>query len=252
MSPDPGPFKLGDVGGSGPAVLCLHGLTGTPYEVRPPAEALAEAGFACLGPLLPGHGTHPEELLGLEHGAWQDAALAAWDQLALTHVRVYMLGLSMGGLLALAVSAERPVAGSVLIGTPLRLRPWVTTGVRLLHRWVRSLPKTPSILDPAARDRHPGYRRMPLPALRQLLRLQRALRPRLARVRAPLQLIFSRRDPSVDPSNAGQIARAVSSARRDLIFLEDSGHVSPVDRERERLAASIVDFLTGLERAASG
>ena len=60
MSPDPGPFKLGDVGGSGPAVLCLHGLTGTPYEVRPPAEALAEAGFACLGPLLPGHGTHPD------------------------------------------------------------------------------------------------------------------------------------------------------------------------------------------------
>ncbi len=93
---------------------------------------------------------------------------------------------------------------------------------------------------------------MPLPALRQLLRLQRALRPQLARVRAPLQLIFSRRDPSVDPSNAEEIARAVSSARSDLIYLEDSGHVSPVDRERERLAASIVEFLSGLERAASG
>ena len=44
----------------------------------------------------------------------------------------------------------------------------------------------------------------------------------------------------------------MSSARRDLVYLEDSGHVSPVDRERERLAASVVEFLTSLERAASG
>ena len=58
-------------------------MIGTPYEVRPPAEALATRGFACLGPLLPGHGTDPGEL-------------------ASTHERVYVLGLSMGGLLALA------------------------------------------------------------------------------------------------------------------------------------------------------
>lgn len=62
MSVDPGPFRPGDVGGTGPAVLCVHGLTGTPYEVRPPAELLARHGFACLGPLLPGHGQTPQAL----------------------------------------------------------------------------------------------------------------------------------------------------------------------------------------------
>lgn len=62
MSVDPGPFRLGDVGGTGPAVLCVHGLTGTPYEVRPPPELLARHGFACLGPLLPGHGQTPQAL----------------------------------------------------------------------------------------------------------------------------------------------------------------------------------------------
>ncbi len=62
MSVDPGPFRLGDVGGTGPAVLCAHGLIGTPYEVRPPAQLLARHGLAGLDPLLPGHGQTPQAL----------------------------------------------------------------------------------------------------------------------------------------------------------------------------------------------
>ena len=53
------PFALG----SGPdACLLLHGLTGSPAELRPVGEALAQAGFRAVGPLLPGHGTSPEDL----------------------------------------------------------------------------------------------------------------------------------------------------------------------------------------------
>jgi carboxylesterase len=252
VSPDPGPFKLGDVGGGGPAVLCLHGLTGTPFEVRPPAEALVEADFACLGPLLPGHGTHPRDLEEVERAAWLEAALGAWDELARTHVRVYALGLSMGGLLALALCVHRPVAGAVLIGTPLDLGLRVRAGIWLLRRWIRWLPKTPSILDPAARARHPGYRRMPLGAVRQLILLQRELYQRLPEVRVPLQLIFSRRDPTVALADAQRILAAVSSTENEVLYLENSGHVSPVDREGERLAAAVVEFLSGLERRASG
>src|SRR5438552_16548749 len=54
------PFALGD----GPdACLLLHGLTGSPAEVRPVGEALAKAGFRAVGPLLPGHGTTPRDLM---------------------------------------------------------------------------------------------------------------------------------------------------------------------------------------------
>ncbi len=60
MTVDAGAFDLGPVGEPGPAVLCLHGLTGTPYEVRLPAEALAADGFACVGPVLPGHNAPAE------------------------------------------------------------------------------------------------------------------------------------------------------------------------------------------------
>src|SRR2546430_8469231 len=53
------PFALGD----GPdACLLLHGLTGSPAEMRPVGDALAAAAFRAVAPLLPGHGTTPEDL----------------------------------------------------------------------------------------------------------------------------------------------------------------------------------------------
>ena len=45
-------------------VLVLHGFTGNPGSMRPLAEAFADAGFSVELPLLPGHGTSVEDMLG--------------------------------------------------------------------------------------------------------------------------------------------------------------------------------------------
>jgi carboxylesterase len=69
---DASPF---DLGGDAPAAaLCLHGLTGTPYEVRPLAEALVAAGIRAVGPSLPGHDSTAAELADTTHGQWVEAA----------------------------------------------------------------------------------------------------------------------------------------------------------------------------------
>ncbi len=247
MKVDPHPFRLGDVGGSGPAVLCLHGLAGTPYEVRNPAEALAVRGFACVGPLLPGHGTDPEDLATTHRSAWLEAAVGAWDDLASTHERVYIMGLSMGGVLALALSARRDVQGAIVMAAPLDLGWLVRAGVPLLRRILRSVPKRPGILDDAARERHPGYDRMPLSSVQELIELGDEVSRDLARVTQPLKLIYSRRDPSVAISNAARVLEGVSSREREVCYLDDSSHVIPVDRERERVSSEVVEFVTRLE-----
>lgn len=247
MNVDPAPFDLGPRGPA--AVLCLHGLTGTPWEVRLPAEALASAGLRCVGPLLPGHGRTPLALARTGLDEWVEAALAAWDALAGEHERVYVLGLSMGGVLALVIGARRPAAGLVVMAAPLELGPVVRRTVPWVSRLVRFVPKSPAIEDPEARARHPGYDRMPLPAVAELIRLQGQVREELARVTAPLRLIYSRRDPTVRPRNADLILRGVSSRERDVLWLERSGHVLPVDLERERLSAEVVDFVGRQESA---
>lgn len=249
MTVDASPFRLGDPrGGLAPAVLCVHGLTGTPYEVRPPAEALAEAGFYCEGPLLPGHGTIHTELQRLPRARWIDAVVAAHDALAERHERVYTLGLSLGGLLALALAERRPLRGLVVMAAPLDLGWLVHSAVPVLHRIVRHLPKTPAILDPEARARHPGYDRMPLGAVNELLGLAREVRAGLGRIEAPVQLIYSRLDPTVPVRNAELVLRGLPPGERELRWLEASGHVIPVDAEGGQVARWAVDFLSRLEK----
>lgn len=250
MNVDASAFELGDVGGSGPALLCLHGLTGTPYEARPPLELIERMGFACLGPVLPGHNTTPSELNGTHRSAWLDVALGAYDRLAATHSRVYTLGLSLGGLLALWVAAERPVRGALVLAAPLDLGPLVSYGVPVLCRVIESLRKVPAIIDPEARARHPGYRRMPLRAVSELLVLQRELKPKLAGIRAPVRLLYSHLDRTVRPHNAELLRGALESSDARVEYLTRSGHVITCDVERERVAAWIVHSLAELERAS--
>jgi carboxylesterase len=162
---------------------------------------------------------------------------------------VYALGLSLGGLLALALAEQRPVSGLVVLAVPLELGRIVRTGVPWLHRIVRHLPKTPAIRDPEARLRHPGYDRMPLRAVNELLQLARQVRARLAEVTAPAQLIFSRLDPTVAPANAELLQRELGPGERELVWLERSGHVLPVDFDRALVAERVVAFLRRLEKA---
>jgi len=230
-------------------VLCLHGLGGTPWDVRHPATLLAAHGFRCAGPLLPGHGTHPGELARTPAHAWLEAALAAHDALAARHSRVYVLGLSMGGLLALALCEQRPVRGAVVLATPLILPARLRLPVRLLHRCVPSVPRIPGIADPEARAANPGYRRMPLPAVHALLGLQREVRAHLGAVHQPLLLVYSTGDRTVGIENADLLRAAVASARVDSLRLERSAHVLTVDLEREQIARAAARFLLEVDSA---
>ncbi len=63
------------------AALCLHGLTGTPYEVRPLAEAISAVGIRAVGPALPGHNETPERLAATSHKEWLEAARAQFRRL---------------------------------------------------------------------------------------------------------------------------------------------------------------------------
>lgn len=247
MKVDPAPFALGELGGSGPAVLCLHGLTGTPWEIREPAEALVERGFACLGPELPGHGSTPQALGSTPRAAWRDTVVESFDRLAETHPRVYVVGLSLGGVLALSLCQRRPVAGAVVLAAPIALSRGVQVAVRVLAPVLRSIPKTSDIVDPEALARHPGYRRMPLGAVRELIHLQREVERDLSRVEAPLRLIYSLADRTVDYADAERIRSQVSAPDSRVVTLEKSGHVMPVDLERERVAREVADFLCEVE-----
>ncbi len=234
------------------AALCLHGLTGTPYEVRPLAEALVERGIRAKAPLLPGHNTSPEQLATFGHASWCEAVHEEYRSLDRQHERVFVVGLSMGGLLALDLSADERVDGLVVVGTPLVFRQPIPLLIPLL-KWImpmRSKKGGPDIRDPAARERHPGYDLMPLAAVHELIRLQRRVRGRLARISAPVFVAHGSHDSTANPEDARVIHREVRSASKRVEFYSESAHVVPVDFDGAKLALAVADFLGGL--AAEG
>lgn len=243
---DTAPFDLPGHGAA--AALCLHGLTGTPYEVRPLGEALAKAGVRAVGPALPGHVETPEALARVPYTDWLESARQTLRALRQEHARVFVVGLSLGGLLALALGAEEEVDGLAVVGTPLRLRTPFVWAVGVL-RYVRPfLPKTngSDIRDDEARERHPNYAVMPLAAVQELRRLQARVRGTLARVTAPILVAHGVRDRTAHPDDARAIAAGVSAGRRELLFLPESGHIVPVDRDGARLAAAAAAHLRQL------
>jgi carboxylesterase len=241
-------FSLAGVGGDGPVLLCVHGLTGTPFDVRPSQALLDELKIACAGPLLPGHGTSVAQLARTTHAEWIDAVVSAFDALAATHVRVYVLGLSLGGLLALELCARRAVSGALVLAAPLGLG-WVRAGaVRALAPFVHAVPRRAYFADPlVALELDHSYRQMPLRAVRELMKLQRLVRASLPAVRTPLRLLYSRSDPTVSFADAERLRRLARLADVRIQYLERSGHILTRDVDREFVATWICEQLRALE-----
>lgn len=251
VDPDPFDFEAD----ARTAALCLHGLTGTPYEVRSLGEALAARGVRALGPVLPGHNDTPEALAAVPHEAWLEAARTQLRALRERHERVALVGLSMGGLVSLALAAEEPVDAVAVVGVPLRFRHPAARLVPLLKYLVRQLPKRAGsdIQLESARRRHPSYPSMPLAAVHELMQLQRRVQDALGSITAPLLVAHGAKDGTADPRDAGDIHRGVASSERELMICESSGHIVTVDHDAATLARAVADFVerhTGVSKGS--
>src|SRR5574341_92283 len=102
--------------------LLVHGFTGAPGEMRWLGEYLAAQGHTVLGVRLTGHGTSPEDLTQVTWRHWLGCAVDGWQILRDQCERVFVMGLSMGGMTAINIAAEFPAAGIVPLSTPIRLK----------------------------------------------------------------------------------------------------------------------------------
>src|SRR3954447_5282932 len=104
-------------------VLLLHGLTSSLATVNGLVPHLEAAGLPYAMPTLRGHGTKPEDLRGVTWHGWYEDAERALDELLTRCDRVVVMGLSMGGVVALHLGVQRPerLAGIVTVAPALRL-----------------------------------------------------------------------------------------------------------------------------------
>ena len=231
---------------TGAAALCLHGLTGTPYEVRPVAEALASRGVRAVGIWMAGHNGTVEDLAGTRQEEWVDLARGMLESLKSEHERVYLVGVSMGGLVSLRLAETECVDGIVTVGAPLQLAPPIPQLIPLLRLFQKSRPKKPSgVADPEALARHPRFPAMPFDSVRELIRLQKKVIPDLSKIEAPILVAHGVLDQTARPRDAQRIYQSVgtSADRKQVMLLERSAHVATVDCDGPVLSQSAAEFL---------
>jgi carboxylesterase len=242
--------------GSGASALLVHGLTGTPYEMRYLGERLSEAGVRVFAVRLAGHCGTPEELGATNHNSWYESVVDGLQRLRAYGDPVVVVGLSMGGVLSarLAVDQGEALSGVVMLAPAFFLPFWQRAALAAIKRfgplaaniYLRSAAGS-DIHDAAARQVHPSTHLMPLSAALSLCELSAMVRPRLSRLTQPALLIHSRRDHTCPfDKNVNYVMDNVGSARKRLVTLDESYHVITVDTEKERVASEVLGFIREL------
>ena len=248
---DPTKTAAFEVGEGADACLLLHGFTGSPWEMRPLADALAARGLRVLVPLLPGHGHAPEDMEYADRHDWQAAAESAFASLA-NHRRVFVGGLSMGALLGLLLAAGHPdrVAALALLAPALRFR----GPAMALLRLARGLPllelarpwvtkASLDLEDETERAEAPVLEAFPSVRLHDVWALQDEARSALPRVVAPTLVAVAAKDHVVSADSGRELSLGLKNARPvRSIRVEAGWHQMIRDRGRGTVVAEVGDF----------
>jgi carboxylesterase len=248
-----------DLPGGPDAALLLHGLTGSPFEMRHVAERLHAAGLRCVGPLMPGHGGDPRALQGLPWASWVEGARRELARLDGAR-RTFVVGCSMGALVACALAHALPekVDGLALLAPALRLAGTARLAALLARHTPLARAVVPKlggsdVCDPGMRRANPTMPAVPLSAVGELDLLARHVDRLLPGIAAPALVIAGGRDHTVTLSGARRTARRLGSAGARIVVLRRSYHLVGIDVERDRCADEVLAFFRDIQdRAGPG
>jgi carboxylesterase len=230
--------------------LLVHGFTGAPKEMRWLGEYLANQGYTILGVRLAGHATQPDDMRRSNWKDWLTSVEDGYNLLKGCVDQVFVVGLSMGGILSLRFAANHPISGVVAMATPYALpddpRLPFAGILSFFIRWVKQ--GQADFHNPEAEKDHICYPHYPSRALIQLRDLLSEMRPSLPTVTAPAMLIYSRQDKTVIPSNAEKIYSSLGSKQKEMVWVENSGHVIPREPDRYIAFEAIDDFIKRVTR----
>jgi carboxylesterase len=240
----PGAEAYAHDGGPTGVLLC-HGFTGSPQSLRPWAEYLAKAGLTVSLPRLPGHGTTWQEMARTRWEDWFAEVDRVFDELQQRCDEIFVMGLSMGGCLALRLAEIRGAAvrGLVLVN------PSVTADNKALFAIAPVLKLlVPSVKGIASDIKNPdtkevGYERTPVKAAATLPGLWRSTQQHLSDLTQPVLAYHSTDDHVVGPASLRLLAGALRPGQLELRELRDSYHVATLDNDAEAIFAGSLEFV---------
>lgn len=204
-------------------VLCIHGFTGGPYELQPLVEYLeANTDWQIVVPTLPGHG-ETLELKRVTAETWMMAAEQALRQLQKEVDRVYVIGFSMGGIIAIYLALRYKIEKLVLLSAAAKY----IYPTQLLQD-VRDIAKeamTGTLEDNTLYRLYSAkLRNTPIHATIEFMRLVRMVEQYYRQINIPVCLVQGKKDGIVPFTTAPYLFDHISSGTKKLIYSETGKH----------------------------
>jgi len=264
---DLGEGDAGFVLGTGEvAVLLIHGLTGTPTELRRVAVGLAKAGCTVYVPTLAGHCGGNADLQATGWRDWYEGVRMTFVGIRRQHSKVFVGGLSMGAVMSMYVASEHPgqVAGLLMYSTTLKYDGWSINKLAFLTPLLMKIPfgvhickfeeKPPygiknerlrAIVERQMKEGHSseaGLLTMEGVTVRELHRMNAVVRKRMPSITVPALVLHSIEDDITSRWNADYVERKLGG-EVVKILLDDCYHMITVDLQYRRVVELSVQFI---------
>lgn len=248
--------------------LLVHGLGGTPVELRFVAQGLARAGYTVYCPQMAGHCSSVDDLRNSSWQEWYASVEAAHDRLAAHCDTIIAGGLSMGALMALHLAHERPgkVHGLSLFAPTLQLDGWSMPWHSRFLRYVRptrfrskiNLTERPPYGLKNERVRafvlqhmqsgtgDAGVFSTPLHSFAHFSAFSAVVRRELGQIKAPTLIVHPRHDDIASLGNAQHLERHLGGLVETMV-LDDSYHMVTLDQQRHLVVDRATSFARALE-----
>jgi carboxylesterase len=222
--------------------LLIHGFTGSPYEISPLADHLKQhTDWLIETPTLAGHG----ERASLSSSSWKDwiaSAEHALQKMIEQCDEVFVIGFSMGGLIAAHLATTYPISKLILLSPAVyyidtqRLMKEVSETVKAFFQDQSSAYKI------IQRYKH-KMRSTPLKSVMNFKKLVKELRSAFDNVEVPVLIIHGEKDNIAQPKGAHYVYEKVQSKEKEILFLKNSKHVICRDCESEIIFNKVDQFL---------
>lgn len=223
--------------------LIIHGYTGGAYEVEPLRAYLSEkTDWKITVPILMGHG---EELQLDEatHDIWLEEARTALKKLQAECDEVYVIGFSMGGMIAAYLAATEGMDKLVLLATARRY-----LSFKYLSHYIAEIIGDGFKGKLKENDKYLHYKSklgvVPFKANIEFMRLVNRTKQYLKDVTTPVFIAQGQKDGLVPYKAVYSLDEEIGSKHKEIVFFEQSDHLICLGDDSEVLNQMIYNFLT--------
>lgn len=231
--------------------LIIHGYTGGPHEVAPLRDYLTgETDWDIVIPVLEGHGKELD-LEEASYETWLEDAERAFLDLKKHCDKVYVIGFSMGGMIAAYLAANHDIEKLVLLSTA---RKYVS--FKYMSAYIANMVGDGFKGKLRENEWYRHYKskvgEVPLKANIEFMKLVNRTKPYLKEVTSPVFIAQGSKDEMVPFKTAYSIEKEIGSADKEVVIFEESDHLICLGDDQDVLNEMIFNFLKqGVEAGQS-